>query len=38
MSEVIEETMKKVSFDASPDLDVYMDTDRVARIVASEMI
>lgn len=38
MSEVIEETMKKVSFDASPDLDVYMDTDRTARIVASEMI
>lgn len=38
MSEVIEETMKKVSFDASPDLDVYMDTDRAARIVASEMI
>ena len=38
MSEVIEETMKKVSFDASPDLDVYMDTDRVARIVASEMV
>lgn len=38
MSEVIEETMKKVSFDASPDLDVYMDTDRVARIVASEII
>lgn len=38
MSEVIEETMKKVSFDASPDLDVYMDTDRVARIVASKMI
>ena len=38
ISEVIEETMKKVSFDASPDLDVYMDTDRVARIVASEMI
>lgn len=38
MSEVIEETMKKVSFDASPDLDVYMDTDRTARAVASEMI
>lgn len=38
MSEVIEETMKKVSFDASPDLDVYMGTDRTARIVASEMI
>lgn len=38
MSEVIEETMKKVSFDASPDLDVYMDTDKAARIVASEMI
>lgn len=38
MSEVIGETMKKVSFDASPDLDVYMDTDRTARIVASEMI
>lgn len=38
MSEVIEDTMKKVSFDASPDLDVYMDTDRVARIVASEII
>ena len=38
ISEVIEETMKKVSFDASPDLDVYMDTDMVERIVASEMI
>lgn len=38
MSEVIEETMKKVSFDASPDLDVYMDTDKTARAVASEMI
>lgn len=38
ISEVIEETMKKVSFDASPDLDVYMDTDKTARAVASEMI
>lgn len=38
MSEVIEETMEKVSFDASPDLDVYMDTDKTARAVASEMI
>lgn len=38
MSEVIEKTMQKVAFDASPDLDVYMDTDRVARAVASEMI
>lgn len=38
ISEVIEETMKKVSFDASPDLDVYMDTYKTARAVASEMI
>ncbi len=38
ISEVIEETMKKVSFDASPDLDVYMDTDKTARAVASEII
>lgn len=38
MSEVIEKTMKRVSFDASPDLDVYMNTDKTARAVASEMI
>lgn len=38
MSEIIEKTMQKVAFDASPDLDVYMDTDEVARAVASEML
>ena len=35
---IIEQTMERVSFDATPDLDVYIDTDREARIVALELM
>ena len=38
MAEVIGETMQRVSFDASPTLDTYFQTDREARNVAAERL
>ena len=38
MAEVIEKTMQKATFNSSPDYDVYIDSDREARLIAAEMI
>ena len=38
MSEVLEQTMQKVSFVKSPTLDDYSDTDFEARKVATDII
>ena len=38
MGEIIDETMQKVAFDATPSLDVYLQTDTEARRIASELM
>lgn len=38
MADIIEETMRRATFDASPDLDVYLRTDAEARNIASELM
>lgn len=38
IAEIIEKTMNRCSFDASPDYDVYVQTDREARRIATELI
>lgn len=38
IAEIIEATMNKATFDASPDYDVYLATDAEARRIASEML
>ena len=38
MADVIERTMNMVSFDASPDYDVYIQTDTEARRVAAQLL
>ena len=38
MSRIIEETMQKVTFDAAPSLDTYLQTDAEARQKASELV
>lgn len=38
MADIIERTMGAVAFDASPDYDVYIQTDAEARRVASELL
>ena len=38
MSDIIEKTMAKVAFDANPDYDVYVATDKDARRIASELL
>ena len=38
MADVIERTMNLVSFDASPDYDVYIQTDAEARRVAAQLL
>mgnify|MGYP004465541217 FL=1 len=38
MADIIESTMAAVTFDASPDYDVYIQTDAEARRVASELL
>ena len=38
MADIIERTMGAVTFDASPDYDVYIQTDAEARRVASELL
>lgn len=38
IAETIERTMQRATFSASPDYDVYIETDREARAIASELI
>lgn len=38
MADIISKTMSRVSFDANPDLDVYLSTDREARKVAASYL
>lgn len=38
MSEIIEQTLDKVEFIATPTLDDYLETDRVARLITKEII
>ncbi len=38
MGDVIEQTMAKATFDSNPDLDVYLQTDKEARRIASELL
>jgi len=38
MAEIIEKTMTATPFDKSPDLDVYLQTDREAREIANQFI
>src|SRR5574344_3000792 len=38
MRDIIEKTMAKVAFDANPDYDVYVATDKEARRIASELL
>lgn len=38
MADIIERTMNMVSFDASPDYDVYIQTDAEARRVAAQLL
>lgn len=38
MADIIEATMQRVSFDAHPDYDTYVATDKEARRVASELM
>ena len=38
IADIIEQTMQKVSFNAHPDLDVYLNTDHEARAVATQLM
>ncbi|WP_028897412.1 1-deoxy-D-xylulose-5-phosphate reductoisomerase [Prevotella sp. HUN102] len=38
MGEIIEKTMQTVAFDKSPDLDIYLQTDKEARSIATELM
>jgi 1-deoxy-D-xylulose-5-phosphate reductoisomerase len=38
MATIIEQTMAKATFDKNPNLDVYLQTDKEARAIASEII
>lgn len=38
MADVISKTMQQATFDATPDLEVYLQTDREARAIASGLI
>ena len=38
MTDIIEETMAKATFDSNPDLDVYLQTDAEARRIATELM
>lgn len=38
MGEIIEKTMEKATFDANPDYDTYIATDREARRIAKELM
>lgn len=38
MAHIIEQTMRQTTFDASPDLDVYLHTDKEAREIAQRIL
>ncbi|MBO4787094.1 MAG: 1-deoxy-D-xylulose-5-phosphate reductoisomerase [Prevotella sp.] len=38
IAETIERTMQRATYNANPDLDVYFETDREARAIASELL
>ena len=38
MSDVVEQTMNKCTFSATPDYDTYVATDAEARRIASELL
>ena len=38
MSDIIEQTMQKATFNAHPDYQVYIDTDQEARCIAAELM
>ena len=38
MADIIERTMQRVEYDASPSYDIYVETDNAARRIASEML
>ena len=38
MAEVIEQTMQRATYDASPTLDTYFSTDAEARAIACELL
>ena len=38
IAETIERTMERATFNANPDYDVYIETDREARVIARELI
>ncbi|WP_036879956.1 1-deoxy-D-xylulose-5-phosphate reductoisomerase [Xylanibacter oryzae] len=38
MSDIIESTMKRVTFDKNPTYDVYVQTDKEARLIAKELM
>ena len=38
MGEIIEETMRRTSFDANPSYDIYVQTDTAARRIATEIM
>jgi 1-deoxy-D-xylulose-5-phosphate reductoisomerase len=38
LADIIEQTMRQTTFDASPDLDVYLQTDREARAIAERIL
>ena len=38
MAEIIEKTMQRATFNANPDYEVYVETDKEARRIAAEML
>jgi len=38
MAEVVEQTMQRATYDASPTLDTYFSTDAEARAIARELL
>ena len=38
MADIIEQTMREATFDSNPDLDVYLQTDKEARNIATKIL
>ena len=38
MADIIDRTMQRATYDASPDLEVYLQTDAEARRIATEFV
>ena len=38
MGKIIEQTMERVAYDANPNYDIYLETDKEARRVAAEIM